>query len=289
MRDTPPESTNDGRDSDDELTRPAEPFVSDPQWGAILKGESGDFASGRRFFRLIPSSPRCKLCSAPFQGFGAPVFRMFDRGPWQKNPSICGFCFKQLERAHGGAEIELTLLFADVRGSTALAESMGTHAFRGLLDRFYHEMTRVLLAHDAVIDKFVGDEVVALFIPALASADHARRGIEAARAALRATGHMQPGGPWIPVGAGVHTGSAYVGTIGDAVTDFTAIGDTVNVTARLASAAATGEILVSEDTASRAGLADASETRTLSLRGRNEPLDVRVLLVEPATAGTTPR
>ena len=64
---------------------------------------------------------------------------------------------------------------------------------------------------------------------------------------------------------------------------------TVNVTARLASAAATGEILVSEDTASRAGLADASETRTLNLRGRNEPLDVRVLLVEPATAGTTPR
>ncbi len=287
MRETPPESTN-RLAAPDDAEPPENSLISDPQWGAILKGESGDFAAGRRFFRLIPSSPRCKLCSAPFHGFGAPVFRMFDRGPWQKNPSICGFCFKQLERAHGGAEIELTLLFADVRGSTAFAESMGTRAFRGLLDRFYHEMTKVLLAHDAVIDKFVGDEVVALFIPALASADHASRGIEAARDVLRATGHLQTDGPWIPVGVGVHTGTAYVGAIGDAVTDFTAIGDTVNVTARLASAAATGEILVSEDAALRAGLAETSETRTLNLRGRNEPLDVRVLYVAPVEVDATP-
>jgi adenylate cyclase len=286
MRDTPPESTNHVAAADDG-TPPTKSLISDPEWAAILKGESGHFASGRRIFRLIPSSPRCKLCSAPFHGFGAPVFRMLDRGPWQKNPSICGFCFKQLERAHGGAEIELTLLFADVRGSTALAESMGTRAFRGLLDRFYHEMTKVLLAHDAVIDKFVGDEVVALFIPALASADHARRGIEAAREVLRATGHRQASEPWIPVGVGVHSGSAYVGSIGDAVTDFTAIGDTVNVTARLASAAATGEILVSEDAALRAGLTETSETRTLNLRGRNEPLDVRVLYGEATKVDTT--
>jgi adenylate cyclase len=183
----------------------------------------------------------------------------------------------------------LTLLFADVRGSTALAESMGTTGFRGLLDRFYHEMTKVLLAHDAVIDKFVGDEVVALFIPALTGADHAARGIEAARDVLRATGHQDPGGPWIPIGVGVHTGSAYVGTIGDSVTDFTAIGDSVNVAARLASAAAAGEILVSEDACSLAGLADASEVRTLNLRGRNQPLNVRVVRVAPASEPATSR
>ena len=283
----PPESTSHDGAADGDPP-PAEAFVSDPQWRAMLRGETGDFAAGRRFFRLIPSSPRCKLCSAPFRGVGAPVMRMLDRGPWPKNPSICGLCFKQLERAHGGAEIELTLLFADVRGSTALAESMGTTAFRGLLDRFYHEMTKVLLAHDAVIDKFVGDEVVALFIPALAGADHAARGIEAARDVLRATGHRDPGGPWIPIGVGVHSGPAYVGTIGDSVTDFTAIGDSVNVAARLASAAAAGEILVSEDACSLAGLSDGSEMRTLNLRGRNRPLDVRVLRVVPSGVGATP-
>ena len=145
------------------------------------------------------------------------------------------------------------------------------------LDRFYHQATDVLLAREAVIDKFVGDEVVALFIPALAGADHARHAVEAARDLLRVTGHHDAGGPWLPLGVGVHSGTAYVGVVGDAVTDFTALGDTVNVTARLASVAAAGEILVSAETARRAELDDTSETRTLDLRGRSQSLDVRVL------------
>jgi adenylate cyclase len=203
--------------------------------------------------------------------------RMLDRGPWAKNPSICGFCFKQLERGRGGAEILLTLLFADIRGSTGLGESMGAASFHGLLDRFYHEMTKVLVAHDAVVDKFVGDEVVALFIPALTGPDHAGRAVEAARGMLRAVGHGDPSGPWAPLGIGIHTGPAYVGTVGDTVTDFTALGDAVNVTARLASAAAGGEILVSADASSLARLDPDLETRRLALRGRQQPLDVRVL------------
>src|SRR5215204_5534282 len=155
--------------------------VSDPQWRAILEGTSGVFAAGRRFFRLIPSSPRCKLCAAPFAGLGAPVMRMMARGRWAKNPSICNFCFRALERGRGGAEIDLTLLFADIRGSTTLGESMEASSFHRLMSRFYHEMTKVLVANDAVVDKFVGDEVVALFIPVLAGPDHPRRAVQAAR------------------------------------------------------------------------------------------------------------
>ena len=203
--------------------------------------------------------------------------RLFDRGPWEKNPTICGFCFKALERSRGGAEIDLTLLFADIRGSTALGESMGAGAFHQLMGRFYQEMTNVLVAHDAVVDKFVGDEVVALFIPALTGADHAGHAVAAARDMLKATGHADATGPWAPLGIGIHTGPAYVGSIGDTVTDFTALGDTVNVTARLASAAAGGEILVSAETSTLAGLQPDLETRRLTLRGRQQPLDVRVL------------
>jgi adenylate cyclase len=203
--------------------------------------------------------------------------RLFDRGPWDKNPAVCGFCFKRLERSHGGAEIDLSLLFADIRGSTGLAESMGPGQFQRLMGRFYHVATGVLVDRDAVIDKFVGDEVVALFIPALTGADHAGRAVAAARDLLRATGHHERGGPWAPLGVGVHSGPAYVGSVGDTVTDFTALGDTVNVTARLASAAAAGEILVSDDAAVRAGLDASLETRHLTLRGRAQPLDVRVL------------
>ena len=272
---TPEGATSSDADAPDDAALP----VSDPQWRALLEGTSGEFGSGRRFFRLIPSSPRCKMCYAPFAGLGAPLMRMFDRGPWAKNPNICGFCFKELERDRGGAEIDLTLLFADIRGSTGIGESMGAASFHRLMGRFYREMTRVLVANDAVVDKFVGDEVVALFIPALAGPDHAGRAVETAREMLKTTGHGDGAGPWAPLGIGIHTGPAYVGTIGDTVTDFTALGDTVNVTARLASAAAGGEILVSADASALAGLQPDLETRHLTLRGRQQPLDVRVLHV----------
>jgi adenylate cyclase len=245
----------------------------------MLEGRSSGFGDYRGIFRMIPSSPRCKLCAAPFAGFGGSLMGLIDRGPWAKNPTICGYCFKQLERGHGGAEIDLTLLFADIRGSTTLAESMEPASFRRLMDRFYRVMTDVLVAHDAVLDKFVGDEVVALFIPALTGAEHASRAVAAARDMLRATGHSDPKGPWVPLGIGIHTGPAYVGTIGDTVTDFTALGDAVNVTARLASQAAGGEVLVSADASELAGLLTDLETRHLTLRGRQQSLDVRVLRV----------
>jgi adenylate cyclase len=272
-----PGRATDGPPSADQPAPDAAAIVSDPQWRALLEGTEGDFATGRRFLRHIPSSPRCKLCAAPFHGPGATVMKLFDRGPWNKNPTICGFCFKQLERGRGGAEIELSLLFADIRGSTTLGESMGATAFHGLMTRFYEAMTTVLVAHDAIVDKFVGDEVVALFIPALTGAEHAGRAVEAAREMLKATGHGDAAGPWAPLGIGVHTGVAYVGVVGDAVTDFTALGDNVNVTARLASAAAGGEILVSEAASALAGLDEGLETRQLTLRGREQTLDVRVL------------
>jgi adenylate cyclase len=254
-------------------------FVSDPMWKSMLNDPDSGFAAGRGFFRMLPSSPRCKLCAAPFAGPSAPFMRLLDRGRWEKNPSICGLCFKQLEKARGGAEIELSMLFADVRGSTGLAETMGPGAFQNLLGRFYREATNTLVARDGIIDKFVGDEVVGLFLPVLAGQDHAAHAIDAARDLLRATGHGSDGGPWIPVGAGIHTGLAYVGVVGDTVTDFTALGDSMNVTARLASAAGAGEILVSSRSAMAAGLDDSLELRTLTLRGRVEPLDVRVLRV----------
>jgi adenylate cyclase len=272
-----PGRTTEGLPFSDEPAPAATPLVSDPQWRALLDGTSGDFAVGRRFLRHIPSSPRCKLCAAPFQGPGAPVMRLLDRGPWNKNPTICGYCFKQLERGRGGAEIELSLLFADIRGSTGIGESMGPTAFHGLMSRFYEAMTKVLVANDGIVDKFVGDEVVALFIPALTGDEHASRAVEAAREMLKVTGHGDAAGPWAPLGIGIHTGVAYVGVVGDAVTDFTALGDSVNVTARLASAADAGEILVSETASRLAGLDGGLETRQLTLRGRQQTLDVRVL------------
>jgi adenylate cyclase len=98
---------------------------------------------------------------------------------------------------------------------------------------------------DGLVDEFVGDEVVALFVPGFGGEDHAQRAVGAARQLLLETGN-DGSEPWIPVGAGVHTGVAYVGRVGeDDACDFTAVGDAVNTTARLASSAGAGEILVS--------------------------------------------
>jgi adenylate cyclase len=247
-------------------------------WRSILLGTDPRYARTRAMLKHIPSAPRCKMCAAPFGGLGRPLMHLMHRDRWAKNPRYCGSCFRVLEEHRGGAEIEASFLFADVRGSTSLAEGMSPTAFRRLLDRFYEVASRVLVDHDAIVDKFVGDEVIGLFIPALAERVHAARAIEAAHALLRATGHADAGGPWLPIGIGVHTGVAYIGSVGEPpVTDLTALGDVVNTTARLASAAATGETLVTEAAVLASGFDPAGfERRELELRGKRDMTPVFV-------------
>ena len=105
------------------------------------------------------------------------------------------------------------MLFVDVRGSTTIAEKMDTHEFSRLMNRFYEATIDVLVQADAFIEKLVGDEVTALFIPGYAGQEHARKAVEAGQVLLRVTGHGEPGGPWVPVGVGIHTGKAWVGSI----------------------------------------------------------------------------
>jgi adenylate cyclase len=234
----------------------------------------------RWIFKHIPRGPRCKLCAAPFGGVGAPLMRAIGKRPSDKNPDMCSSCFDFIVHNHGGAEIECSFLFADVRGSTTIAEGISATAFRGLLDRFYATAAAIVIDHDGSVDKFVGDELVAMFFPLLSSARHTAKAIDAARALLVATGHTDPAGPWLPLGAGVHTGPAWVGAVGEGVhVELTALGDTVNTTARLASVAKAGEILVTAVAAKAAGLAPSDERRSLQLKGKEHPTEVVVLRV----------
>jgi adenylate cyclase len=255
----------------------------DEKWRRVLMGESrGHFCwnpTVRRISRSIPSDPRCKLCDTPF-GRPGNVLRFLGFGPSRINRRICSGCIHALQKRPGGAEVEATFLFADVRGSTALAEQAGANEFRRLMARFYAEAAAAVDARNGIVDKFAGDELIALFIPGFAGADHASDALAAARELLVRTGH-EDGSPWLPVGAGIHTGPAYIGTVGeDEALDFTALGDAVNTAARLASSAAAGEILVTVEAASAAGLeTDGPELRVLSLRGRSEQVKAWVLAV----------
>ncbi len=205
--------------------------------------------------------------------------RLIGKRPWPKNPKYCGSCLSGLNKRRGGAEIECSLLFADIRGSTALGETMGPAEFRGLMESFYHVATNVLVDHDGFVDKFVGDEVIGMFIPMLTGEFHAIRAVEASRALLTAVEGLNETIP-LAIGAGVHTGVSFVGTVGTGKDnlEFTALGDAVNTTARLASAAGAGEVLVSAAAAESAHLDTAGlEHRELDLKGKSESVSVVVL------------
>ena len=252
---------------------------NDDMWRMMLTNPSPNRRKRRRFSH-IPSPPRCKLCYAPFEGIGGFILSRRGHARWPKNPKYCTGCFRQISSMHGGAEIECTLLFADVRGSTGLAEKLPPREFNRLMGRFYDVGTEALIGHEAFVDKFVGDEIIGIFVPAMAGEDHARQAIDAATDLLRATGHGSRGGPWVPVGVGVNTGTAYVGSIGEGSdTELTAMGDMVNVTARLSSIAAGGEVLITASAATTAGLDPRLERRTLALKGKAEPVAVVVLTV----------
>ena len=250
-------------------------------WYQFLTEGEPAFRHLYHLFGLVPSNPRCKVCNAPFQGVGAPLMRLMGKRRSGKNPRYCSACESYMATHRGGAEIELSMLFIDVRGSTTLAEKMNATEFSHLMNRFYEETINVLIHADALVDKLVGDEVTALFIPGYAGKEHARRAVEAAQALLRVVGYGQPDGPWVPVGVGVHTGIAWVGSIAGATTDFTALGDNVNVAARLASKAGPGEVLASEITCAAARVETAGlEKRDLELKGKSETVSVRVFRVE---------
>ena len=252
-------------------------------WRAFLMGEVGGtpFRLIRQVHSFLPSSPRCKLCAAPFRGVGGTIMRIKGTVPSGLNPNICNSCERFAQAHPGGAEIPLSLLFADIRGSTALAEKLGTSRFTNLISKFYNAVTHELLKVDALIDRLIGDEVIALFVPVLSGDKHAHMALEGAKAILRATGHEKSEGPWVPVGVSIHTGMAFVGAVGSSgVNDITALGDDVNLTARLASLAQAGEILITEGARAAAGLAtDGLEPRHVTLKGRNAPVDVWVMRI----------
>lgn len=235
----------------------------------------------RRIYHLLgflPSDPRCKLCGSPFKGWGGFIMHLMGRDQSRYNPRFCQKC--EIYEHPGGAEVVLTMLFADVRGSTTLAEQMNARDFSRLINRFYTVATHVLIQSDALVDRLIGDEAIGLYIPGFAGPEHPRRAIEAAQELLKLTGHRDVNGPWLPVGIGVHTGRAYVGVVGgeESPADFTALGDNVNIAARLASEAGPGEILISEASYAAAHLnREDLERRQMELKGKSEPIEVRVL------------
>jgi len=230
----------------------------------------------QRIFHALPHDPRCKLCNAPFQGLGGVVVgTLYGRRQSNLNPQFCNICEAFAQKFPGGAEVEMSMLFVDVRGSTALSESMSAMEFQKLINRFFVGTTKIIGDEFGLVEKLAGDAVAAFWGAGFAGKDYVARTVRSAQKIIKTMQEQN-----IPVGVGVHTGVAYFGAMGEAngLINISAIGDEVNLAARLASKAAKGEIIISERALEWARMDGIQlEARTLELKGISEPMMVRVM------------
>jgi adenylate cyclase len=189
----------------------------------------------------------------------------------------------------GGEVCDISVLFVDVRGFTALAERLAPAEVAQRLNRFYALASEAIFKYYGTLDKFVGDQVMAFFGAPLHAKDHPQRATRVALLILEGMSKLTHGASIgdpqdkpLRVGAGIASGAAFVGNVGgDTVTDYTVLGDTVNVAARLQGAAAAGEILVTEETYRHVESEfPNAPRRELELKGKSNSVHARVIALQ---------
>lgn len=253
--------------------RPGEPLEED-DWAAVLAMHGT--RSGRlieRIWKALPATTRCFMCGAPFSRPGNVVAGPLGYRPSKMNPNLCSTCFEG--SPPGGATGTMGVLFADLRGFTTMSADMAPREVSALLARFYKAAHRSLFP-EAIIDKLIGDEVMALYLPWLVDSIHGPGStpkvmLDHAQSLLAAMGYGSSDGPIAHVGIGLDYGEAYFGNVGDTeLHDLTAVGDVVNTAARLQGHAASGEIILSARVAVHLESVPGSPV-ALSLKGKTEP------------------
>ena len=226
----------------------------------------------------------CKGCwqqmhlPIPLRGLLSFPFRVVGVRPSRMNPNICTICesmFTRIMRARS-IPVDVTVMFADLRGYTSLTQAMSPHAMSGMLDAFYDECAAAIWDHDGLLNKTIGDAVMAIFNFPIQQQDHAARALQAARqiqhrwrdrhAQHPGSSNAQPEAPGI--GIGIDSGTVTFGEFGRSHRDLTAIGAVVNTASRAQAAARAGEILVTRAVYERArSQLGASTPRPYDLKG----------------------
>ncbi len=187
----------------------------------------------------------------------------------------------EVELLRAGRLAEVTVLFADIRGFTTIAERESPQETVSMLNGFFSAMAKVVFAHEGNLDKFIGDCVMAVWGPPSAHPDDAARALRAAlemQEAVSALNELRvaEGKPPLEVGIGVNTGQAVVGYMGSNDRhEFTAIGDSVNTASRLCDMATAGQVIAAGETLARAGQGFATEALPMAqVRGKNKGVPV---------------
>jgi adenylate cyclase len=179
----------------------------------------------------------------------------------------------------GGSLAEITTLFADIRGFTAVSETTDPETLVGILNRYLAAAAEAVLQEEGTIDKFLGDAIMAWFNAPIAQPDHRLRAVRAALAIRDAAQELHsdlPAGFHLEFGIGLHAGPALLGLVGtERRLEYTAIGDSVNTARRLQEHAAEGQILISRETAQPvAEFLVLEEAPAVQAEGKQEPVEV---------------
>ena len=183
----------------------------------------------------------------------------------------------------GGEEVEVTVLFSDIRSFTSISETMDAKALVALLNEYFHEMVTAVMNEGGVVDKYIGDAIMAVFGAPVPRGDDATRAVRSAvkmreRLAALNVRLAERGLPPLETGIGLHTGQVVAGNIGsERRMEYTVIGDTVNLASRLESATKElgVKVLVSEETWRRAGPGvQGRPVKQLTVKGRQQTVQV---------------
>ena len=215
----------------------------------------------------------------PLRGFLSAPFRAFGIRPSRMNPNTCTVCELMFQKVMKARQISIdaTVLFADLRDYTGLSQSHPSETVSALLDAFYDECAAAIWEHDGLLNKTMGDAVMAVFNFPIRRDDHANQAVLAARAIQRRCAarreSLGAGGGTIRVGVGIDCGTVSFGEFGRTHPDLTAIGTVVNRASRAQSAAAAGEILVTRAVyeSARSDLNERS-AREFRLKGFDAPI-----------------
>jgi adenylate cyclase len=226
----------------------------------------------------------------PIRGAMAVPFRVFGITQSKMNPNICSICERAFRRVKKQQHISATatILFADIRGYSRLSERMSPTEVSEIVSAFQDQCAQSIWAHDGIVNKTMGDGLMAIFNFPIRIDRHAEAAVGAAldiqrrcRAALAGlTVSLDDTADTPGVGVGINTGQVQIGEFSTVRSDYTAIGGTVNLAARLQAQAAAGEILISAESAGQAPVfAAGTLTRTLALKGIEQPVLAHVLSV----------
>jgi adenylate cyclase len=219
----------------------------------------------------------------PLRGLASVPFRAIGIKPSRMNPNTCTFCelaFKKIMRARN-VTIDATVLFADLRGYTTLTQALSSESMSAVLDTFYDECAEAIWEHDGLLNKTIGDAVMAIFNFPIMREDHAQRAVQAARdlqlscrAKFATLSQIHDlAGHEVGVGVGIDSGEMKFGEFGRSHRDLTAVGTVVNTAARAQSAAKAGQILVTKLVHDRApSMPWAGEANEYQLKGFESPI-----------------